>query len=644
LQHPLDDERPDEPRGITNAPALLATAGVAMWEWDARGDVVRCSHGIEELFGVPEGGFAQTYEGFLALVHPADRDVVMQAIGGVVRGEHQSYALEHRVVWNDGSTHWLSCKGTAARDADGAILTISGVVFDITPTKHTQEALRQSEELVRTAMEHSPIGFAIVAPDGKFLYANPAFAELVGYSRQELESGDFQGITHADDLAADLAFVAETLSGQRARYAMEKRYVRKNGDVVWAQLDVSLVREPDGAPRYFVSQIQDITERRRIQEQLRHSQKMDAFGQLAGGVAHDFNNLLAVILPHAELAEGETAVPKTVRDSLAMIGEAARQAARLTRQLLQLSRRDVLRPRVVDLNDAVTRFAAMLRRLLREDVTLDVRLSSEPARVIADPSLLDQIMMNLAVNARDAMPKGGTLTIETTLSNEREPTAFSRGDASSGPLVGLRVTDTGCGVAREHLPRLFEPFFTTKPQGKGTGLGLATVSGIVEQHRGAIDVSSTVGAGTTFSIWLPRSDRRTTGDAPGARPAPRGGSETILVVEDDPAVRSTTALALERHGYAVIGATSGDEALNLLAQPHDIALVITDLVMPGKASGSVLVEELQARQPQTRVIVTSGYSPDVFGTELGLREGVNFVPKPVALGALLDIVRRTLDG
>ncbi|HTJ85136.1 MAG TPA: PAS domain S-box protein, partial [Polyangiaceae bacterium] len=494
----FDDERPAEPQGITNAPALLATAGVAMWEWDARGDVVRSSCGIEELFGVPEGGFAQTYEGFLALVHPGDREIVMEAIGGVVRGERQSYALEHRVVWNDGSTHWLSCKGTAARDASGAILTISGVVFDITPTKHTQEALRQSEELVRTAMEHSPIGFAIVAPDGRFLYTNPGFAELVGYSREELESGNFQSVTHADDLAADLAFVTETLSGRRARYAMEKRYVRKNGDIVWAQLDVSLVREPDGTPRYFVSQIQDITERRRIQEQLRHSQKMDAFGQLAGGVAHDFNNLLAVILPHAELAEAETSVPKGVRDSLSMIGEAARQAARLTRQLLQLSRRDVLRPRVVDLNDAVTRFAAMLRRLLREDVTLDVRLSSAPARVIADPSLLDQIMMNLAVNARDAMPKGGTLTIETTLSNEREPTAFSRGDASSGPYVGLRVSDTGCGVAQDHLPRLFEPFFTTKPQGKGTGLGLATVSGIVEQHRGAIDVSSTVGVGTSF--------------------------------------------------------------------------------------------------------------------------------------------------
>ncbi|MDX2091451.1 MAG: PAS domain S-box protein [Kofleriaceae bacterium] len=750
--------------------ALLSSNGVRTWAWLVEANKVEWSDGIDEVFGLAPGQFEGTYEAFLARVHPDDRAPLMEAIGGVVAGHAEEYALEHRIVWPNGAVHWIACRGKATRE-NGRTVRIDGSVLDVTSRRATEEALRESEARFRAAMEHSPIGMAITAPSGAFIDVNPAACALWGYTREELLATDFQHITHPDDLERDLGFVRDTLSGARTTYQVDKRYIRRDGRTIWAQLNISLVRDGDGSPLYYIAQIQDVsarraavvalgeseamlrqiaenlrvvvwlrsvgenrmlyisprydevfgqsrelvianmqswllavhpedrprlaavtspthaggfddhfrvmhpdgevrwvhgrtfairdasghvyriagtaedvTEQRRIDEQLRHAQKLEAFGQLAGGVAHDFNNILACVLPHAELWAREEQVPAEVRDSLHEIGDAARRAATLTRQLLQLGRRDVLQPRQLELNAAVTTFLAMFRRVLRADIALRISLAPSRLVVFADPNLLDQVLMNLAVNARDAMPDGGTLEMSTSFVELDEIEARALPDATAGRYACFEIKDTGEGIPSEHLPRLFEPFFTTKPAGKGTGLGLATVFGIVKQHRGVITVTSEPGFGTTFRVLIPEHQQTTL--APHTTsPAPihARGDALILVVEDEPAVRRTTELALGRHGYRVVTAPDGYEALRILEERGDaIDLMITDVVMPGPLGGRELVARLKARNARTRFILTSGYSADLFGHELPLREGENFLAKPASVAQLLDAVARAL--
>lgn len=748
---------------------LLASAHVGTWDWFVASDKVDWSHDVDEFFGLPRGAFPGTYQAYLDLIHDDDRPRVQQNVEAILRGEQDEYALEHRIIWADGSVRWLSCTARCTRDAGGQAVRLGGTVIDVTSRRAAENALRDSEQVFRSAMHHSPIGMALVAPDGRFLDVNPAFCGIVGSTREQMLAGDFQNITHPDDLPADLALVREALDGKRDSYQMDKRYLHRGGHVVWAQLNVSLVRNPDGSPRYFVSQIQDVSERRasehalrgseallrqladnlrevvwlrdldldrmlyvsstyahvfgaeperllenprawlqavheddrawvtraveaaektdgfdeyfrvrvgnslrwvrarifpirdvdgrvyrvagvaeditehrRTEEQTRHAQKMEAIGQFAGGVSHDFNNMLAVILAHTELTSLEESLPRQVKESLVEITEVARRAAALTRQLLQFSRKDVLRPRAVDMNEVVRTFANMLRRLLREDVTLTLALSAGPLPVLADPALLDQVLMNLALNARDAMPDGGTLTIETCSQAVRDV-----GEVTPGDYACLIVRDTGVGMGPDALSRLFEPFFTTKPPGKGTGLGLATVFGIVKQHGGTVTVDSREGSGSSFSVYLPAASEVLTPDPDRETTSPRavrGGSETILVVEDDAAVRAATELTLKRHGYRVLTAADGESAFRLWdVRRAEIKLVITDLVMPGRLNGRQLVEKILAVAPATRFVLTSGYSQEFFGQDLVLTDAANFVSKPVPMTKLLDMVRRALD-
>ena len=745
--------------------ALLTSNGVRTWGWQVEANKVEWSEGIDEVFGLEPGQFEGSYEGFLARVHPDDRELLTTAISGVLAGPHDEYALEHRIVWPDGSVRWVACHGRATRE-HGRAVRLDGSILDITGRRATEQALGESEARFRSAMEHSPIGMALVATSGAFLDVNPAACALWGYTREELCAGDFQRITHPDDVEEDLRYTQELLSGQRATYQLDKRYVRRDGSILWTQLHVSLVRDRDGTPLYFISQIQDIsaaraaaaalaereammrqlaenlrvvlwvrsvdenrmlyvsplydqmfgqprselfikanrwlqmvhpddvprlvaamkndpgrfdehfrilhpsgttrwihgctfpirdaegriyrvagtaedvTDRRRVDEQLRHAQKLEAFGQLAGGVAHDFNNILACVLPHAELWSRDEQVPADVRESLHEIGDAARRAAALTRQLLQLGRRDVFQPRDVDLNTSITTFVTMFRRVLRADIALRISLVSSRLMVRADPNLVDQVLMNLAVNARDAMPQGGTLSIATSHVELAEEEARALPDAAPGRYACIELRDTGEGISPEHLPRLFEPFFTTKPAGKGTGLGLATVFGIVKQHRGTITVSSTP-EGTTFRVLIPE-DRASGGTwAAPPSPAPTRGDALILVVEDEASVRRATELALVRHGYRVLTAPDGYAALRILEERGDtIDLMITDVVMPGALDGLQLVERLKARKARTRYLLTSGYSADLHGHELA--EGERFLPKPASVTQLLDAVARAL--
>ncbi|MBL9139305.1 MAG: response regulator [Verrucomicrobiales bacterium] len=390
--------------------------------------------------------------------------------------------------------------------------------------------------------------------------------------------------------------------------------------------------------------MQDITERRLLEEQLRQSQKMEAIGQLAGGVAHDFNNILAVIVMQVELLADTEGLSDEVRDAMDEIRTAAKRAADLTQQLLLFSRRQVMQPRVLDLNEVVTNVAKMLQRIIGEDVRMQISLHPQPLHTRADGGMLDQVLLNLAVNSRDAMPGGGQLRIATCERFLADEDARLLSGTSPGRYVCLHFADTGTGIAPEHLDRIFEPFYTTKEPGKGTGLGLATVFGIVKQHAGAITVESTVGVGTEFRVCLPAfaaeiepSYERS------ATTAPRGGGQTILLVEDEASVRTLTRRVLVRAGYRVLEAPHGLAALEIgLQDPSEIDILFTDIVMPEGIGGRELAARLQERNSSLRVVFTSGYSADIAGREFSLKAGQIFLPKPAAIDDISEAVRKCL--
>jgi signal transduction histidine kinase len=407
----------------------------------------------------------------------------------------------------------------------------------------------------------------------------------------------------------------------------------------------SPVRDPDG--NYFgrIWTFRDLTERRILEAQLRQAQKMDAVGQLAGGVAHDFNNILALILLQAGQLRLETSLSLEQLEAIRDIETAAQRAANLTRQLLLFSRKQTLQLLDLDLNETVAHLARMLERVLGEQIQMQFQYAPQPLPVKADPGMVDQILMNLTVNARDAMPAGGRLVIRTFAIDLDEAKAAQIPHARPGSFVGLSVSDNGSGIPPENLPKIFEPFFTTKPVGQGTGLGLATVFGIVHQHQGWINVFSEVGQGTTFEICLPRLVE--SAGLPPERLLPAAlqkGHETLLLVEDEPSLRELVRAVLSRLGYHVLTAASGVEAREIWNRHRDqIQLLITDMVMPEGISGPDLARLLRQKYPELKVIFTSGYSVDLGNQELQLEEGVNFLGKPFKTAHLAHTVRKCLD-
>jgi len=505
-------------------------------------------------------------------------------------------------------------------------------------------ALRASEASYAHLVERAPVGIYRSSPAGRFLSVNAALVRILGYD----SAADVLRLDMARDVYADPAERQRLLDRDtytdREYDEVEATWKRKDGRLLSVQLSVRAVRKGAGEVEYYETFVRDVTEQRRLQQQLVQSQKMEAVGRLAGGIAHDFNNLLTVITSYSDLLLQDLGGEDPKREDVEQVRKAAEGAAALTRQLLAFSRQQVLAPRVVSLSVVVQGVEKMLRRVIGEDVDLVTALDPDVGSVKADVGQLEQVLMNLAVNARDAMPAGGKLTIETANVEHDPDSAREREAAPVRRFVMLAVSDTGIGMDEATKARIFEPFFTTKEAGKGTGLGLATVYGIVQQSGGFIWVYSEPGHGTTFKIYLPQVEASAQGRAASAAPGdlPRG-TETVLLVEDAAAVRAVTRQVLERQGYTVLEAANGAAALQTAAgHPGPIHLLLTDVVMP-VLSGRQLADQLAKVRPDAKVLYASGYTDDAVVRHGVLEGGISYLQKPFTADSLARKVREVLD-
>jgi PAS domain S-box-containing protein len=515
------------------------------------------------------------------------------------------------------------------------------VARDITARRAAEDALRLRDRAIR-AVEQGIVITDANRPDHPIVYASPGFERMTGYPSDAAIGRNCRFLQGRDTDPDPVARIRAAVGRGEACTAVLLNY-RRDGTPFWNELSLSPIREEDGRLGYFVGVQTDVTERRRLEEQLRQSQKMEAIGQLAGGVAHDFNNLLTVINGYSSLLMRDVPTDEPAREMLAEIRKAGERSAGLTRQLLAFSRQQVVVPRLLDLNEVIAGTAAMLRRLIGEDVRLGTVPFPDLWAVRADPGMIEQVLLNLAVNARDAMPRGGSLTVATRNVELDGEYARVRPEARPGPHVLLSVSDTGVGMTDDVKGRIFEPFFTTKGPGKGTGLGLATVFGIVKQSGGHIGVESAVGVGTTFRVYFPRAEGAAGPHEEHPAPVPAAGAETVLLVEDESAVRCLVRHVLASHGYTVLEASDGGEAGQIeSAYRGPIHLLVTDVVMPGEGGRSV-AERIAASRPGVRVLFISGYTNDAVVRHGILHESVDFLQKPFTPAALAHKVREVLD-
>src|SRR5216117_2233368 len=585
-----------------------------------------------ELVGHP--GFERVHPNDVARVHATLRDII--ASPGTPVG------LELRWRHKDGS--WRHIDAVAVdRLAEPAVGAIVVNFRDVTERRTAEAALRESEERYRTLVEGVRDIIFALSPEGTIASLNPAFETITGWRREEWVGRPFERLVHPEDLPLALELLGRVVRGE-LRPASQFRVRTAKGDY--------RVGEFSATPQLHEGRLvgilgigRDVTERVQLEQQLRQAQKMEAVGRLAGGIAHDFNNILTAITGYADLLLEDLGATDPRRQDADEIHKAADRAAGLTRQLLAFSRQQVLQPTVLEVNTLVSDLEKMLRRLLGEDVALSTRLAPTTGRVKADPGQLEQVIMNLAVNARDAMPNGGKLTLETANVDLDDAYAADHYPARAGPFVMLAVSDTGIGMSEETQAHMFEPFFTTKEKGKGTGLGLATVYGIIKQSGGFIWVYSEVGHGTTFKLYLPRVEELAErAFEPAQAPARAArGTETVLVVEDETPVRSVARQVLERHGYTVLEAPSAEAALDIATRySGTIHLLLTDVVMPG-LNGRELASRLADLRPDARVIFMSGYTDDAVTRHGVLEPGSAYVQKPFTPEAIARRVREVLD-
>lgn len=535
---------------------------------------------------------------------------------------------------------------------NGAVCIIS----DVTDHKKVEEAIRKSEEKYRTIIENIEEGYYEVDLAGNFIFANDPEAKTLGYSMEELIGMNYCNYTELETSKRVYEVFNQVYKTGKSIKDFSFDVIRKDGEKRSIEVSVSLIKDSEGKPIGFRGISRDVTERKHaeakmtaLQEQLRQSQKMEAIGQLAGGVAHDFNNLITVIRGYTDLILHSIDKNNPLYEDTLEIKNASEKAESLTRQLLAFSRKQILQPKVLELNTLISNMAKLLKRLIGENIELITNFSADKAKIMADPGQIEQVFINLVVNARDAMPEGGKLIIETCNLEIDEEFTHNHINMNPGPYVELSISDTGIGMSQEIKEHIFEPFFTTKEKGKGTGLGLSTVFGIVKQSGGNILVYSEPDQGTTFKIYLPRVEEtlesKESFESKNNIPSQHMGNETILVVEDEEVLRKLITSVLKKRGYKIIEASDGEDALDLIKgqKENSIHLVITDLVMP-RMSGPELIKKLSLLHPETKVLCISGYTVNPMIQPELLKPQTSFLRKPFAPETLAQKVCEIING
>ena len=613
------DERKAAEEALRRSQARLAEAQklarLGSWEWRLGEDVAVWSDELYRIFGVEPAELASTYDTYLAHVHPGDRALLEETVGRAAE-TGEPFVSEHRLIRPDGRQRWVQGRGEVVDG--GAGIVMFGTVQDITEQRGAEERLRQAEERYRQLVEHLPLVTYIRPLDlhAGNVYCSPQVETMLGYSAEAWRDDPdlISRIAHPDDLERIYALseqVRATGEPQRGEY----RFVKPNGEVVWVQDETYFLHNEQGRATSVSGYLIDITERKRaeaerdrLQEEVLRAQKLEAVGQLAGGVAHEFNNLLMAIRGHSELLLERLPAGRPERADTQQILGAAERATVLTRQLLAFGRKQVLKPRHVDLGEAAAAAVELLRPLIQPGISLTVEAAPGLPAAIADPAQVEQLLVNLILNARDAIADRGEISLTATVAQVDDADSGSE-HVEPGVYAGITVTDTGRGMSEETRARMFEPFFTTKEVGDGSGLGLSTVYGIVRQGGGFVDVVSEPALGTSVTVYLPAGKGAVATPTIGstAEPSAAPSPGRVLVVDDEDSVRDVCAAMLVRLGYEVETARDGEEALALLdEEAHRFRLVLTDVVMPG-ITGWALAERVRALAPGTAVVFMSGY-------------------------------------
>jgi PAS domain S-box-containing protein len=593
--------------------------------------------GCTAVTGYTPEDFAADPDLWYRMVYDDDKPIVLDQAGRARQGMH-SGPLEHRIRHRNGTVRWIRSITVPRLDDQGRLVSYDGLITDITER-------RRSEEFVRSILESVDEGFIVVDREYRILTANRAFCTLAGRGTSEVIGKKCYEVSHQS-----ITPCSERGEQCAVRHALDTgepaTEVHAHHDLAGNPLTVEIkafpLRDENGDVVSAIEIITDITDKRRLEDQLRHAQKMEAMGLLAGGIAHDFNNILTAIVGYGNLLKMKTASGDPNLPYIDQVLASASRAAGLTRSLLAFSRRQVINPQPLDINKAILRIESVLSRTLGEHMSLHVETAPAELTIIADSSQIEQVLTNIAMNARDVMPRGGTLTVRTDTAFIGEEFRKAHGFGIEGTYAVVSIADTGVGMSREVKDRVFEPYFTTKEFGKGTGLGLAIVYGIMKQNNGYITVESEPGIGSVFRLYFPLIAAVVDQCSPEAAPLP-AGHETILIAEDDATIRTLTRTILSEFGYAVIEAVDGEDAIRKFREHRDaVRLVILDVVMPRK-NGREVRDEIVGMQFDVKVLYFSSYSTDILRSK-GFSEGVeNFIQKPVSPLDLLRTVRKTLD-
>jgi PAS domain S-box-containing protein len=573
-----------------------------------------------------------------------DQDVGILASMAMREGRVLTLSEDAIVMSKSGAGRPLSDSIAPIQSHYGDVIGSVIVFRDATDRKRTEAALVEAEKNYREIFENAVVGMFQSTPDGRYLKVNHAMALMYGYSspREMIEA--MSGVGHQENPDPGLSDeFRRLLEEKKVISAFPLEVLRRDGTRLSTIVNARIVSDAEGRVLYHEGTQEDITDRKRLQARLEHAQKLEAVGRLAGGIAHDFNNILGVIFGYSELAREKVDKNHPIVSNLDQIRDATARSARLTKQLLTFSRQQVIQPTVLDLNKIISGLAQMLEHLVGEDIAVSLKAGEGLGLVVADPGQIEQVLMNLAVNARDAMPTGGEIKIETRNVNLDKEYRMHYSSAVSGPSVMLTFSDTGYGIEKDVLPKIFEPFFTTKDPSRGTGLGLATVYGIVKQNNGNIWVYSEPGMGTTFKIYFPRTNLGEMATMPESQTASVGGTETIMLVEDDAGMRELVAALLEAAGYKVLKPNSATTALELAQTPFaSFDLLLTDIIMP-HMSGVELYDQVRRSRPEIKRLYMTGYAGDDLARHGLLKSEVIVLEKPFASTTLLAAVRAVLD-